>query len=212
MINKARDEAAGLLDVERGAWANAVGFERLVPAFDFAVGLGIVRRSFDVGETGHADELFEVLGNELGPIVGNDPWLCFGVLFQSALDDDLYVGFGHGLAQLLVDDEARASVEQRAEVVKRPGHVDVRDVHMPVLVGGQWLNEARTFLRRLAVPSLNEPGSLENAVGRRGAHGHNVAVEHHEGEATIALQRELPCELHDRISLPAIDPVVARNP
>ena len=46
MINEARDEAAGLLDVERGAWANAVGFERLVPAFDFAVGLGIVRRSF----------------------------------------------------------------------------------------------------------------------------------------------------------------------
>ena len=160
MINEARDEAAGLLDVERGARANAVGFERLVPAFDFAVGLGIVRRSFDVGETGHADELFEVLGNELGSIVGNDPWLGFGVLFQSALDDDLYVGLGHGLAQLLVDNEARASVEQRAEVVKRPGHVDVRDVHMPVLVGSQWLNEARAFLRRLAVPSLMSPAAL----------------------------------------------------
>ncbi len=25
-----------------------------------------------MGETGHADEIFEVLGNELGPIVGND--------------------------------------------------------------------------------------------------------------------------------------------
>ena len=83
MINEARDEAAGLLDIERGAWANAVGFERLVPAFDFAVGLGIVRRSFDVGETGHADELFEVLGNELGSIVGNDPWLGFGVLSRA---------------------------------------------------------------------------------------------------------------------------------
>ena len=149
VINEARDEAAGLLDVERGAWANAAGFERLVPAFDFAVGLGIVRRSFDVGETGHADELFEVLGNELGPIVGNDPWLGFGVLFQSALDDDLYIGLGHGLAQLLVDDEAGASVEQRAEVVKRPGHVDVRDVHMPLLVRGQWLNKPVPFFEGL---------------------------------------------------------------
>jgi hypothetical protein len=79
---------------------------------------------------------------------------------------------------------------------------------MPVLVGGQWLNEARAFLRGLAVPSLNEPGSLENAVGRRRAHGHNVAVEHHESEPTIALQRELPCELHDRISLPAFCPFI----
>ncbi len=45
VINEARDEAAGLLDVERGAGANAVGFERLLPAVDFAVGLWIVRRS-----------------------------------------------------------------------------------------------------------------------------------------------------------------------
>jgi hypothetical protein len=37
-----------------------------VPAFDFAVGLGIVRRGFDMGQTDQAHELLEVLGDELG--------------------------------------------------------------------------------------------------------------------------------------------------
>lgn len=52
VLDEAGDEAAGLIDVERGAGADAVGFERLVPAFDFAVGLGVVGGGFDVGERG----------------------------------------------------------------------------------------------------------------------------------------------------------------
>jgi hypothetical protein len=49
----------------------------------------------------------------------------FGVriFFQAALQDDLDVGLGHGLAELPVNDGARATVEQRAEKEKNPGRL-----------------------------------------------------------------------------------------
>lgn len=37
----------------------------------------------------------------------------------------------------MVDEEAGAAVQQRAEVVKGPGHVEVGEVYMPVLIGSQ---------------------------------------------------------------------------
>jgi len=41
----------------------------------------------------------------------------------------------HGLADLPVDDEAAAAVEEAAKIEESPGHVDVGDVDVPVLVG-----------------------------------------------------------------------------
>jgi hypothetical protein len=87
-----------------------------------------------MGQTGQADELLEVLGDELGTVVGDDSGLGSGALSQGALDDAIHVGLGHGLAQFVVDDGAGAAVEQGAEVVEGLDHVDVGDVHMPVLV------------------------------------------------------------------------------
>ena len=77
-----------------------------------------------------------------------------------------------------MNDGSGASVEQRAEVVEGSGDIDVGDVHVPVFVRSQGLNEASTFLGRLGVPSLDEPCGFEDAVGRRGAHGDDIAVEH----------------------------------
>jgi len=42
VLDEPGDEAAGLIDIERGAGADAVGFERFVPAFDLTLGLGVV--------------------------------------------------------------------------------------------------------------------------------------------------------------------------
>jgi hypothetical protein len=103
-----------------------------VPVFDFPVALRVVGRGRDVGQTGDADELFEVAGNELRAVIGDDSRFG-GDIFQAALEDDLHVGLGHGLAQLPVNDGARAAVEQRAEVEEGPGDVDGGDVDMPVL-------------------------------------------------------------------------------
>src|SRR5215469_5202003 len=54
---------------------DALSFKRFVPSFDFSIRLGIVGRSSDVGHARDPNELLEVLGDELRPIVRDDPWL-----------------------------------------------------------------------------------------------------------------------------------------
>src|SRR5436190_17567587 len=91
------------------------------------------------------EELLEIPGQELGPVVGDDPRAGVGVSFACALDDRLDVGFGHARADLPVDDQSAAAVEQAAEVVERAGDVDAGHVHVPVLVGPERPWEAFPF-------------------------------------------------------------------
>ena len=56
-------------------------------------------------------------------------------LLVRSLNDRLDVNLGHGLANLPVDDEAAAAVEEAAKIEERPGNVDVGDIDVPVLVG-----------------------------------------------------------------------------
>src|SRR5215813_7167791 len=95
------------------------------------------------------DEFLEALGDELRAVVRDDPRPLPGEALASPLDDRLHFGLGHALADLPVDDEPAAAVEEAAEVEEGPGDVDVGDVDVPVLMGPQWLMEAFPFERRL---------------------------------------------------------------
>ena len=117
MADEVEDDASGVIEREGDQDADAVAFEGFMPAFDFAVGLRIVRRGFDVGHAGDADELFEVFGDELRPVVGDDAWGFAGEGFAGALDDGFDVGFLHFVADFMVDDEAAATIEDGAEEV-----------------------------------------------------------------------------------------------
>ena len=57
---------------------NALSLERFVPTFDFSVRLGIVGRGSHVRHARDPNELLEVLGDELGPVVGDDPGRASG--------------------------------------------------------------------------------------------------------------------------------------
>src|SRR6478736_5619503 len=92
-----------------------------------------------------SDELLEILGDELRPVVRDDPGPRVGIPLACPLDDRLDLGLRHALADLPVDDEPAAAVEQATEVEERPGDVDVRDVDVPVLVGPKGLLEALAF-------------------------------------------------------------------
>src|SRR3984893_7457739 len=72
------DDTSSVVERERHLDADALAFEGLVPAFNLAVALGIVRRGSDMAHTGDADELLEVLGDELRSVVGDDAWLLAG--------------------------------------------------------------------------------------------------------------------------------------
>src|SRR5262249_41756044 len=97
------------------------------------------------------DELLELLGDELWPVVRDDPGALAGEALAGPLDDRLHLGLGHALAELPGDDEPTGAIEEAAEVIERPGDVDVRDIDVPVLVGAQRLLEALALLRGLLV-------------------------------------------------------------
>ena len=137
MVGVVGDDAASVVEGERHQDADALALECFVPAFDLAVGLGIVGRGSDVGHAGDADELLEVFGDELRAVVADDARPGVGVGFAGALNDDFDVGFLHFLADIVVNDEAAAPVEDRAKEVESAGDVEVADVDVPVLVRQQ---------------------------------------------------------------------------
>ena len=77
--------------------------------------------------------------------------------------------------------------------------------------GWSGLDEALALARGLLVPRPQEAGGLEHAVRRRGADGDEVAVEHHEGEPAVALQRVLQGKAEDGRPLVRLDPMIARD-
>ncbi len=203
------DGVSGVVEREGHARADAVAFEGLVPAFDFAVRLGVVGRGLDVGHAGNADELFEVLGDELGPVVRDDARTGVGILFAGALQDNFDVGFLHFFADVVADDEAAAAVEYRAEEVEGAGDVEVADVDVPVLVGLERLDEAGALLGRFGRRTGEKSGGFEDAVDGGGAAGGDIGVEHHEGESAIAFERVGAGKGVDAFLFVVAEPVVA---
>ena len=72
VFNEASHEATGVLEVQGNPWADAIGFERLVPALDLPVALRVIGRGAHMGQTRDANELFEIAGHELRAVVGDD--------------------------------------------------------------------------------------------------------------------------------------------
>ena len=76
---------------------------------------------------------------------------------------------------------------------------------------GKRLHKAGAFKRRLWLPIVQQPRALEQPVGARGTHRHDVAIKRHEGKPTVALQREPMVEVDDRILFPLLEPVITGN-
>ena len=83
---------------------------------------------------------------------------------------------------------------------------------MPVLMRPQRLHEALALGRGLGRMAVEQAGRLEDAVDAGGATGGNVGIEHHEGEPSVALQREQGLEVEDSLFFLGFEPVVARDP
>src|ERR1700694_4198224 len=111
MVNEALDKSSAILLGKRTAWPETIDFEGLVPSLDFPVALRVVRGGFDMGQTGQADKLLEVLGNKLRPVVGNDPRGSTRISFSSSLHDDLDVKLRHRGAQFPMQQEARTAIQ-----------------------------------------------------------------------------------------------------
>src|SRR5262245_26650719 len=212
MLNVPGDDSLGIFQGQRRLGANTVALDGAMEAFDLAVALGIVRRGLHMRHATDPDELLEVAGDELGAVVGDDPWGHAGKAFATPLDDLLDFRLGHGGADLPVDDEAATAIEDAAQVVKGAAQVQVRDVHMPVFVRREGLHKAGALGGRLAVVPLHQPGGLEDTVDAGGAADGDVGVDHHEGEPAVALQGEALMEVEDGLAFLGLQPVVPRDP
>ena len=161
---------------------------------------------------GDADELLEVLGNELRPIVGDDARRGAGVGFAGALDDGFHVDFLHFFADFVMDAETAIAVKNGTKEVKGPCDVEVTDVHVPVLMRLQRLNETSAFLGDVGRRIGQESAGLQDEVDAGGAAGNFVGIEHHEGQATISFEGMGAGENGDTFFLFVGQPVVARHP
>jgi len=165
-----------------------------------------------VSHAGDADELFEVLGDELGAVVGDNARRDGRVGFTGALDDGFHVFFLHFLADFPMDDQTAAAIEDGAEKVKGAGDVEVTDIDMPVLVGLQGLDETGSLLGDGRRGAGQQSCVLEDAVHAGRATSHLVGIQHHEGQAPVAFQRVTAGEGADAILLITGQPVVAWHP
>jgi hypothetical protein len=57
-----------------------------------------------------------------------------------------------------------------------------------MLVRPERLMESRSLERNLGVMPFHQPTIAKHAVGARRAYRHDIGVEHHEGETTVALK------------------------
>jgi hypothetical protein len=87
-----------------------------------------------MGHATQADTLLEALGHKLGAIVADDPRLGPAELSTGSLQDDLYAGLCHRLADNPVNNVTAASIQDGAQVAECATDVEVGNVDVPVFV------------------------------------------------------------------------------
>jgi len=148
----------------------------------------------------------------LRTIVADDPGMDVKVPLASTLNDRFDVGLSHVGSDLPVHDGTAEAVEQAAEEEKRPANVDVGNVDVPVLVWAEGMVKTGAFKRDLDVVPPKPTCVTKHTVHARGACGDDIGIEHHEGEAAVALERILVVVVDDGLPFPVEKPPVAGHP
>ena len=81
-----------------------------------------------------------------------------------------------------------------------------------MLVRLRWLVKAGPFLRRPSAPLPQKSRSAQHTPHAGRTHRHDVGVQHHECQPSVAFQRILQVERNDRLLLPLLQPKVPGNP
>src|SRR6056297_106571 len=111
----------------------------------------------------------------------------------------------------MMHDVPAVAIQNRDQVEERPASIDVGNVDMPARMGFQRMLEAASFLRCLVAFSIQSACGLEHAVDRRRSDCHDVIIEHHERQSTVAFERVLVVEIDDRLLLPVFQPPFPGN-
>ena len=135
-----------------------------------------------------------------------------GKFSRARLDDGFHVDFLHFFTDFPVDDETAVAIEDGAQEIKRACDVEVADIHVPLLVRHQGLDEASAFLGDVGRLAGQESRLFEDAIDAGRAAGDDIGIEHHEGHTAITLQRILSGEVADAGELLFGEPMIAWHP
>ena len=110
-----------------------------------------------------------------------------------------------------MDDETTAPIENAAQIIECAANVDIGNIHMPMFMGSERLNEAGALEALLPVPLLQQPCLAKNSPGAAGADGNDVLIEQHECQPPIALKRIVHSKIDDRVPFPRFKPEIPRD-
>ena len=189
--------------------SNTLCFQALVPAFDFAVTLGIKWACANMGHAAEFDKRFEIAGYELGPVVSDHARACLRDSLASPLENHLNIVLFHLFANFPVDHGTAVTIEYRTHVIEGPSDVEVGDIHMPMLVGTDGLDKALSLATGDLRPPAHQAGLAENLVGCGWTYRYHVLVQHHVGQASVANLGMLLIITHDGLFFPILKPMIA---
>jgi hypothetical protein len=76
-----------------------------------------------------------------------------------------------------MNDESTASIENAAQIIECAADVDIRNIHMPMVMGPEWLHKAGSLETFLPAPFLQQPCLAKNPPGAAGADGNDILVK-----------------------------------
>jgi hypothetical protein len=171
VVDEVAGDAVGVFKGQRGFGTDGLLFERLVEAFEFSVGLGILGTGRDVAGLPLGDEGFELPAFEPGSLIADAAGPRLRVHFTGFLDDDFGIGLPHGGTDVPCPDGARTIVGHATPEVAGVADIQIGEAGMPMLVRGQGLDEAGAFLPRLAFDVTDQSSLFEYPIRRRRSHG-----------------------------------------
>src|SRR5260370_2060370 len=98
---------------------------------------------------GESNEVLEGACDALRPLVGDDPRLYVRVLLLRSLENYLDVGLPHRLSQIPMHDRTTVPIQNAAQVIEGPAHVDIGDIDVPMLMRLERLLKTGPLARRL---------------------------------------------------------------
>ena len=124
------------------------GLEGPKQAFDAAIRPGMGGADERLLHAVGIKEEPESVAAKLRSVVGDDSGCYAGVFFASCLENDFNIDLLHFFTDVLMDDTAAESIQDRGHEVERPGDIDVRNVDMPVFMSHERLLKSGTFFER----------------------------------------------------------------
>ena len=103
--------AFGVLQRQWREGTDTLALDGPVIAFDLAVALRVIGAGADMFHAAEADEVFEVSGDELRSVIGDDSGVCVGVFFTCCLEDDFDIHFFHFFTDIPMHNAAAVAIQ-----------------------------------------------------------------------------------------------------